>query len=918
MFGVFSAAVNEMKSEVDQVSKISSSPEVVHYSSTAKKTGDNKKSVFREELLALEEVKKQLEFDYQQKCKSFRLQVSGLELEVSKLKCENERLQWEPRKARDGLVLLCVSLSSAFTLVCFALFYMAELHLSQGRDFSERMQGYLLLLLGGILLFGAVPLTHMSGHYLYGRVGYKFYQPGQGGRLYVLLQALGWFCYATFLMVIMQSVIYDNFFEGSVTFSGVCGIVAHVCMVSSLLSFRPVQSVSHSRVRRQSSDGGYSSSGSTSYHSDSDGSPHDSNHSTMLRSRNQHRRRSSRRQRLDATQSADVGMEYDLWLDPDLAWNTGYKTLSIDSDTALFGAFMALQSTLVIIACALAFLSERAVSTNTHRVTMSLLCMFLIAVAAFLTQGLGGALWHRASWKFFQPFAGGTKFLLLQGVVWGTFSLCIASSISCIGVPMYLSSRLLPFSQGWSMTYTGLAAVLGHFLLVLSISYYERESPSSMGNGIPADVAKLAKHFYFSQIRDAKLLEETAARMSKLGGLRNIFGTMFIATLCNTQYVCFVIVTLLFYTPFPLLCMVSSSTCIPQPDDTFPALQKFSLCIVVFTIGYSILKTFQVRGTFLIMGMILLTAIPVTWTLYQHHDSPIQSMLRVYCAMFMLYNYRTYSGTPELRGTREWKAFREYSPLWDLYQDYVGGNLISDEKLDEFEKIDGKIGSSNSSIKQAIWCFHPHGIFPTTMIWLPNAKMFRNRFPNVWLNSLTATIIHLTPLMRDVAQWAGVRDVGRASVEHTLKKGDSPMLVVGGQSEMFLSKAWEDKVAFHRRHRGFVRMAIRHGVPLIPTVSFGEWKSMSNVELPRMQAWFKDRVGFPIPYFPYGRWYLPVTRRSPITVCVGAPIIPKNQSASPTKEQIDELHTEYFTALEDLWQRNKAKCGYPDMNIEWH
>ena len=164
---------------------------------------------------------------------------------------------------------------------------------------------------------------------------------------------------------------------------------------------------------------------------------------------------------------------------------------------------------------------------------------------------------------------------------------------------------------------------------------------------------------------------------------------------------------------------------------------------------------------------------------------------------------------------------------------------------------------------------------------------------------------------------AGVRDVSRASVELSLRSGISPCLVVGGQSEMFLSRSFDKAIRLHRRHRGFVRMAIRHGVPLLPMFSFGEHMAMDNVYLPRTQAWFKSFMGFPAPFFPYGRFYLPIPRRTPITVCVGAPIFPLKQNDSPSRSEIEELHGRYFTALEQLFERNKKRCGFPDHFIQW-
>lgn len=173
---------------------------------------------------------------------------------------------------------------------------------------------------------------------------------------------------------------------------------------------------------------------------------------------------------------------------------------------------------------------------------------------------------------------------------------------------------------------------------------------------------------------------------------------------------------------------------------------------------------------------------------------------------------------------------------------------------------------------------------------------------------LQFTSLFLTP---------GVRDVSRASVDLSLSSGISPCLVVGGQSEMFLSRSFGLAIRLHRRHRGFIRMAIRHGVPLLPIFSFGENMCMDNVYLPRTQAWFKSFMGFPAPFFPYGRFYLPVPRRTPITVCVGAPVFPRKKNPTPSRKEIDELHARYFAALEQVFERNKKRCGFPHHYIQW-
>ncbi|CAK8985706.1 2-acylglycerol O-acyltransferase 1 (Acyl-CoA:monoacylglycerol acyltransferase 1) (MGAT1) (Diacylglycerol acyltransferase 2-like protein 1) (Monoacylglycerol O-acyltransferase 1) [Durusdinium trenchii] len=921
--GAVDLVVSGLRTEVEQVSKMANS-ELAEDQAQQRQQQQQKhrraKSEFREGLLEMEKQRKEMEKRLSHQERELKMQIAALELENSKLRNENDFLAWEPKKARDGLVLLLVSLSSIFGIMCFAIYVMAE---NQIRDelWAQRAQGHVLFLLGSTLIFGAVPLTHLSGQYLYGRVGYKFYQPGQGGRTYCVLQAFGWAFYALYLL--LGLLVFAQEQHGIATASGVCGVVAQALMVSSLLSFRP----DVLEKNRGSSDG-YSSGGSTSlYGSDTE----DGSHAPIARRKS--RRRMARSMSSEMlVDSADNGMESDFWLDSSLSWNAHSK-LRLDVDTALYAAFMMLNSTLVFISFALAFISETAAHDTFHRYLLVFLSLKLVILALALTNWLGGILSNRASWSVWRPFAGGTRYLILQGFVWTLFGACCASQFSFLmGVPMYLFAGI---SGSMEITQTGLAAVLGHLLLVLSMSYYKTDEvvedqgivaeqvepmvDRKTKEPIPPALVRSAEHFWFSHLRDRKLMERLHERMTtRYTGLRAFVGTTIIVQLCNTQYMIFIIATTVFYTPFPLSCAISDKWCVPQPPDTWAALEKFSFAICAFTIVYSILKTFQVRGTIRIVILILLNIVPVSFALYMHQDSDIFPFLSVILFLFMLYNYKTYSGMPEITGCREWPWFRSWRPFWSIFQDYTGSELVTDPNLDEFEAHEGHtLGSSESSAKQGIWCFHPHGIFPTSMITIPNSPMFRDRFPNLWLTSMTASIIHVVPLMRDIAQWAGVRDVGRESVDYALRTGKSPMLVVGGQSEMFESKSWPKDIVVHRGHRGFVRMALRHGVPLIPTFSFGEHMLMDNVYLPTMQAWCKSRLGFPIPYLPYGRWKIPLTRRAPTTFCVGKPVFPREKVENPTKADIDELHKRYFAALEKLFEDNKVRCGFPDHGIQW-
>jgi len=888
----FHDTLNSVSMEAEQLSKLTA-PSASYQSPSL----SNAPSEYRKTLIAKEQAEHQMVKAYKSKIRELTLERAALELENNSLTSLNKQLQWEPSQSRSWMVLLIVWLSSAFTLVLFAIFSIAETHLALEREWIDRVEGRILLLLGVTLVVGAIPLTHLSGQYLYGPRRFQFVQAFKGGNLYVALQALGWTLYSLCLLLAVLIGFQDDIIPwGAVAVSGVSGIVSHVLMVCSLLTFTP-----------QDDEDGYSSSGSTQCASDTDDTQ---SNISLIR----------RKHRTSSHNNAENGMEFDLWLDADMTWNRGNGKVRMDPSSTLFAAFMSLQFTLVLMSLGLGFYAEFVSSSVFHKRVLTLLSLMCFIIAAILTHGLGGTLSRSASgWKFFQPFAGGTRFVLLQSLIWALFAICMCSMVSVLGGSLYISSTYTAAFSGLSITQTGFLGVLVHLLMIMSFTYFQKqEFVRNATDGISPHLKRMALDYYCQYVTDSSFLSEIEIRMGRFYGWRSAFGTIWILGLCNTQYVIFAWLSVYFYWTLPVVCMISNAYCLEQPEDTFSAFLGLSLCICIFTLGYSVFTAFNIKGTIKITTLIMLNMVPVGATLSLHYDSSVFPLLCCGCCLFTMYNWRTYSGTPEQTGWREWPSFRKLTFLWDLFQDYHGASLMVDEKLEEFEKRDGAIlGSEKSSAQQGLWCFHPHGIFPTTLIWAPNTSMFLNRFPDLSLVAMTATVIHLTPLMRDVAQWGGVRDVGRIAVDNALTKGRSPILVVGGMSEMFLSKSWPNEIAVHKQHRGFVRMSIKHGTPLIPVFSFGEHRTMDNVYLPNVQAWFKKWAGIPIPYFPYGRWFMPMPRRAPITLCVGEPVFPIKKNPNPTVEEIEELHSRYFAALNDMFERNKNKCGFPNHVIEW-
>ena len=138
------------------------------------------------------------------------------------------------------------------------------------------------------------------------------------------------------------------------------------------------------------------------------------------------------------------------------------------------------------------------------------------------------------------------------------------------------------------------------------------------------------------------------------------------------------------------------------------------------------------------------------------------------------------------------------------------------------------------------------------LMWLKLSNEWRTLFPQIDFSVLTASVIHLVPFMRDMAQLLGSREVrnyqecfvlvltkslqvSRESFRSALEQGTNVLLVPGGQAEMLQSKSHSTELRLVTRHAGFIKQAIEQGASLLPILSLGEVDMLDNIEMPNIQ-----------------------------------------------------------------------------------
>lgn len=210
-----------------------------------------------------------------------------------------------------------------------------------------------------------------------------------------------------------------------------------------------------------------------------------------------------------------------------------------------------------------------------------------------------------------------------------------------------------------------------------------------------------------------------------------------------------------------------------------------------------------------------------------------------------------------------------------------------------------------------------HGAF---VCFATEALGFRQLFPGIRPTLLSLNYQFLFPFNREYCLALGVCSCSKSSIEWLLSRegnGNAVVLVVGGASEALEARPGSLTLTLARR-KGFARIALEQGVPLVPVFSFGEtdiYNQLPNPEgsrIRRLQAAMQRYLTFSPPFF-HGRGIFNYSLgmmpfRKPINVVVGQPLEVK-QIKSPTEEQVDELHARYVECLTELFETNKSKYG---------
>lgn len=197
-------------------------------------------------------------------------------------------------------------------------------------------------------------------------------------------------------------------------------------------------------------------------------------------------------------------------------------------------------------------------------------------------------------------------------------------------------------------------------------------------------------------------------------------------------------------------------------------------------------------------------------------------------------------------------------------------------------------------------------------------------FPGLRSKLITLDLNTKLPVTRELVLGCGLCSASERSLKCLLSQSNDPLhesnhdgysanavgLVVGGARETFFTRPNAYSCVIKKR-RGFIRIALQSGVPLVPALSFGENDLYEANEVKPDSLWYRLikspslRYANRVPPLHKGRFGL-IPNRHPITTVIGAPIQLK-KTPMPTSEEIEETFELFCTRLMELFESHKNK-----------
>ena len=297
------------------------------------------------------------------------------------------------------------------------------------------------------------------------------------------------------------------------------------------------------------------------------------------------------------------------------------------------------------------------------------------------------------------------------------------------------------------------------------------------------------------------------------------------------------------------------------------------------------------------------------------HDMTLFTLSTFVCGYILTYFTSTHTRDGDL-----WPAFQKMS-FWRYF--------LSD--VVNLKEYSVNCDTPLDSEQQCIFACFPHGANSVQhMLTMTDVcGMISKQYPykakkdggaGEGRRDLAASILFYIPIVREILLWLGNVDASKSTCEYLLKKGRSLLIFVGGEKEQLLTREGQNRIYITKR-KGFVRLAVKHQLPIVPIYAFGE-NDLYHVSEFAMgfRLWLeKWGIAFCITSNDYPwtqmifNWWKPIKGKS-LHVEIGNSVPPPaidNATASPEEilKAVDEMHEKVIKGIQMLFDKKKKMYG---------
>lgn len=252
---------------------------------------------------------------------------------------------------------------------------------------------------------------------------------------------------------------------------------------------------------------------------------------------------------------------------------------------------------------------------------------------------------------------------------------------------------------------------------------------------------------------------------------------------------------------------------------------------------------------------------------------------------------------PQWLGLAAWRCLYAWSCL-------VGVRLASERG--DIEGLDPQ--------RRYMIAWHPHGMLAWSALFIVSRMaVVGHPHGRQWF-AMVAPALFRIPLLGEALMLVNGRSVTKKVVETLASKGQSIAIQPGGITEQIQTLHDQEQAVF-QRNLGFIRMAIKHGMDILPVYIFNENQLYSAAG--SAQAWSQAlfrRTGFGMPIFT-AKFGLPMAALLPkaagIHVRWGAPVPVGEPDPAPGEEKVEAVFAAYLLALQGLFRRYAGECLPP-------